>query len=216
MAENKHNHFALCIGRSFGSGGLKLAMSLQERLGIKVYEKNILDKAAEDANIRKALFEKADEENKFNMPIVYGAGLGIPNSFFIYTNNYLSNEHLFTMQAETIERLAEQESAIFVGRCADYVLRDHPQLLSIFVADTLESRVKNVMERLSLESEDEAISEIEKADKKRREYYTFYTSRNWGEACNYDLCLRLSDIGTDYAVNIIVELMKHKGFIKDK
>lgn len=216
MSDHKHNNFALCIGRSFGSGGLKLALALQERLGVKVYEKNILDKAAEDANIRKALFEKADEQNKFNMPIVYGPGLGIPNSFFIYSNNYLSNEHLFTMQAETIERLSEQESAIFVGRCADYVLRDHPQLLTIFVADTLESRVQKVMKRLSLESEDEALSEIEKADKKRSEYYTFYTSRNWGEANNYDLCLRLSNIGTDYAVNIIVELMKHKGFIKDE
>lgn len=216
MADNTHINYAICIGRSFGSGGLKLGLALQEKLGINLYDKNILDLAAKDANIRKALFEKADEQNKFDMPIVYGAGLGIPNSFFVYTNNYLSNEHLFTKQAETIERIAQKQPAIFVGRCADYVLRHHPHLLSIFVADTLDSRVKRVMTRLELKTEQEALSEIEKADKQRREYYNFYTSRKWGEADNYDLCFRFSEVGTDYAVSMIVELMKHKGFMGEE
>lgn len=209
------NNYAICIGRSFGSGGLKLGMALQERLGIMLYDKNILDLAAEDANIRRTIFEKADEKNRFEMPIVYGAGLGIPNSFFVYTNNYLSNEHLFAKQTETIERLASQNSAIFVGRCADYVLRDHPRMLSIFISDSMERRVERVMKRLEIKSEQEARSEIEKVDKQRREYYNFYTARKWGDASNYDLCFRLGDIGTDYAVSMIEELMYHKGFLME-
>lgn len=213
MAPWSNDKYAICIGRSFGSGGLKLGIALQERLGVKLYDKNILDQAAEDANIRRSLFEQVDEESKFDMPIVYGAGLGLPNSYFVYTNNYLSSDHLFTMQAETIERLSQEQSAIFVGRCADYVLRNHPRLLSVFVADNMESRIKRVKNRLQLKSDQEAISEIEKADKKRREYYNFYTAGKWGEADNYDLCFRINDVGTDYAVSMIVELMKLKGFI---
>lgn len=208
----KSNNYVICIGRSYGSGGLKIGVELQKRLGIQLYDKNILDQAASDANIRKSLFEQADEQATFKMPIVYGAGYGLPSSFFVYTNNYLSNEHLFTKQAETIEKLAEEHSCIFVGRCADYVLRNHPHLLSIFVADHLEARIERVKARLNLTSDEEAKNEIEKADKKRREYYNYYTSRSWGECDNYDLSFLLSNIGIDYAVNMIVELMQQRGF----
>lgn len=207
------NKYVICIGRSYGSGGLKIGVELQKRLGIKLYDKNILDQAASDANIRRSLFEEADEQTTFKMPIVYGAaGYGLPSSFFVYTNNYLSNEHLFTKQAETIEKLAEEQSCIFVGRCADYVLRNHPHLLSIFVADHIEARIERVKARLNLSSDEEAKSEIEKADKKRKEYYNYYTSRGWGECANYDLSFLLSNIGTDYAVDMIVELMQQRGF----
>lgn len=206
------SNFAICIGRSFGSGGYKVACALQQRLKVKLYEKELLDKAAEDSNIRRELFEKADEKNTYEMPLVISGTLGMPNTFYMYANNYLSNDHLFTLQAETIQKLAIKGSAIFVGRCADYVLREHPNLLSIYVAEDIELRAKHIQDRCGIETFEEAIAEVEKVDKGRREYYNYYTSRHWGRADNYDLSIKLSSIGIDYAVDMIVELMRRRGF----
>lgn len=177
-----------------------------------LYDKEILDKAAEDNNIRKELFEKADEKNVYELPLVVGSTLCMPNPFYMYTNNYLSNDHLFTLQAETIQKLAAKGSAIFVGRCADYVLREHPHLLTVYIADDIELRAKHIQERLGMETIDDATAEVEKVDKDRREYYNYYTSRNWGRADNYDLSIKLSSVGIDYAVDMIVGLMRRRGF----
>lgn len=206
------NYFAICIGRSFGSGGFKVACELHKRLRVKLYDKEILDKAAEDNNIRKELFEKADEKNTYEVPLVFGGSLGMPNTFYMYANNYLSNDHLFTLQAETIQKLATKSSAIFVGRCADYVLREHPHLLSVFIAEDKELRAKNIQNRLKMDSIEDATSEMEKVDKNRREYYNYYSARHWGRADNYDLSIKLSSIGIDYAVDMIIELMRRRGF----
>lgn len=204
--------FAICIGRSFGSGGYQVACTLQKRLKVKLYDKELMDKAAEDSNIRKELFEKADEKNAYEMPLVIGGTLGMPSTFYMYANNYLSNDHLFTLQAETIQNLAAKGSAIFVGRCADYVLREHPNLLTVYIADDMELRAKRIQARLGMETIEEAMSEVEKVDKDRREYYNYYTSRSWGRADNYDLSIKLSSVGIDYAVDMIVELMRRRGF----
>lgn len=206
------DRFVICIGRSFGSGGYDVAKQLHERLKVKLYDKEILDKSAEDSNIRKELFEQADERNNHEIPLMIGGSLGLPNAFYMYANNYLSNEHLFRLQAETIEKLASKNSAIFVGRCADYTLRNHPHRLSIFIAEDKEIRVQNVKERLGFETLKEAEEEVDKVDKNRREYYNYYTSGHWGRADNYDLCLKLSALGIDYAVDMIVELMRQRGF----
>ncbi|MDO5017408.1 MAG: cytidylate kinase-like family protein [Porphyromonas sp.] len=205
-------HFAVCIGRSFGSGGYKLAKELQKRLQVNLYDKELLDKAAEDSNIRKELFERADERNSYEIPLVLGGTMGMPNVFYMYSNNYLSNEHLFTLQAETIQNLAAKGSAIFVGRCADYVLRDHPHMISVFIADDIEHRAAAVKKRMNLESEEKAKDEVEKIDKNRRDYYNYYTSKHWGAADNYDLTIKLSSVGIDYAVEIILGLMRRRGF----
>lgn len=206
------NSFALCLGRSFGSGGYEVAKRLQQRLKVKLYDKELLDKAAENSHIRKELFEKADEQNNFEIPLVLGGSLGIPNAFYMYTHNYLSNDHLFSIQADTIRQLAGKGSAIFVGRCADYLLREHPGRISVFISNEMEQRAAEIKERLELETLEEAESEVEKVDKKRREYYNFYTSGHWGRADNYDLCLNLGALGIDYAVDIIVDLVRQKGF----
>ncbi len=205
--------FAICIGRSFGSGGYKLAQHLSKRLQVKLYDKDLLDKAAEDNNIRKELFEQADERNNYEIPLMVGGSLGLPNAFYMYANNYLSNDHLFRLQSETIEKLASKGSAIFVGRCADYTLRNHPHCLSVFVTEDKEIRINNIQNRLDLESPKEAEEEIDKVDKNRREYYNYYTSRYWGRADNYDLCFKLSIIGIDYAIDTIVGLLRQRGFV---
>lgn len=204
--------FALCIGRSFGSGGYEVAQKLQQRLKVKLYDKELLDKAAEDSHIRKELFEQADEQNSFNIPLVVGY-MGMPNPFYLYTNNYLSNDNLFNLQADTIRQLASKGSAIFVGRCADHILRNHPGRISVFIANDLDNRAKEVMERLKLDNLDEASSEVDRIDKRRKEYYNYYTGKHWGRADNYDLCLNLGTLGIEYATEIIVDLVRQKGFL---
>lgn len=213
MEGYNQDKYAICIGRSFGSGGGEFAKKLSDRLGIPMYDKNILDKAAEDANIRRELFERVDECNNFSIPMVYGAGFSVPSSFFVYTDNYLSNENLFRMQAETIQELARKSSAVFVGRCSDFVLRNHPHLLTIFVSDDQEHRIRRIQERIEDASDmDEARKMMEKLDKERREYYNYYTGGHWGRAESYDLTFRSSIIGMDYAVKHVEELIKHLGF----
>ncbi len=213
MEEFGQNNYAICIGRSFGSGGAEFAKALSLRLGIPMYDKNILDQAAADANIRRELFERIDECNNFDIPMIYGAGFTVPSSFFVYTDNYLSNENLFRMQADTIRELAQKSSAIFVGRCSDFVLRDHPHLLSIFVADDEQHRMLRIQERIEdVSDEDGARKIMEKLDKERREYYNYYTGGHWGRAESYDLSLKLSLFGIDYAVSLVADLIRQLGF----
>lgn len=207
--------YAICIGRSYGSGGYRLAKRLHKRLEVPLYDKELLDKAAEDSHIRRELFEQADEQNRYEMPLVLSGTLGMPNAFYMTAQSYLSNDHLFSIQAETIQKLGSKGSAIFVGRCADYLLREHNQLLTIFVTDDLERRAEVVQKRLNLDSLEEATREAERVDKSRRDYYNYYTSKHWGRADNYDLCLKLSAIGIDYAVEMIIGIIRERGFVKD-
>lgn len=213
MGNFREGTYAICVGRSYGSGGLEFAHALSKRLGIPLYDKNILDQAAQNSNIRKELFERADEQATFSIPLVYGAGFAPTSSFFVYSDNVLSNENLFTIQSETIEKLAEKGSAIFVGRAADFILKEHPHLLTLFVTDDEDVRVKEIQKRLEIKEEREAYRELEKIDKIRREYYNFYTSHRWGRAENYDVTLKLSRFGIDYAVELVVDLLRHRGFL---
>ncbi|MDO5035880.1 MAG: cytidylate kinase-like family protein [Porphyromonas sp.] len=213
MAEFSKDTFAICVGRSYGSGGLSFAHALSKRLGIPLYDKNILDEAAKDSNIRRDLFEKADEHGTFSMPMVYGADYGVaPPSLMVCANNLLSNENLFNIQSDVIRDLAAKHSAIFVGRAADFILKDHPNLFSIFIAENEELRITRIKKRQNLESDKEAHKEMERQDKTRRDYYNFYTAGRWGRAENYDLSLQLSYFGIDYAVDLVVDVLRHKGF----
>lgn len=211
MGNFPENNFAVCVGRSFGSGGLDFAFALSQRLGVPFYDKNILDLAAKNSHIRREIFEQSDERGTFSVPVLYGGAFTIPTALFAHTEGILTNEKLFEYQANTIRELAQERSAVFVGRAADFILKEHPHLLTIFITEVPELCIKNIAERMHL-SPDEAAKKIEQVDKKRREYYNFFTSGHWGRADNYHLTIQLSYVGIDYAVQMVVELMKQKGF----
>lgn len=206
MVTSSSPDYFITIGRSYGSGGLALAESLSKALGIPMYDKNLLDLTAKESNIQADILRKVDERNTRAFPYIYDSGYPMTNAFYTYTSGFLSDESLFARQCATIEHLAAQGSAIFVGRCSDYVLREHPRLLSIFVTDDMDRRVERVMERLAI-SKEEAIEKIGKVDKERKEYYLYYTTREWGVADNYDLCVRLSKFGTDCVVRMVTEMV---------
>lgn len=196
----------LTIGRSFGSGGSEVAKKVADILNISYYDKELIKLAAIKSGINENLLQNADEKpvNSFLYSIV-------THGFPAYTspiqyNNLVTNDKVFSIQSDIIKGIAEKESAVFVGRCADYILREYPELINIFIYADKSSRVKRIAEVNNM-SEKEALDAVKKTDKERANYYNFYTNRNWGECSNYDLCIS-SDIGVDKCADMIVSFVK--------
>lgn len=194
------------IGRQFGGGGLGVADELGKRLGIPVYDKELITKAAQDSGFSAEFFEQTDEKKSFfSLSSFFGGGYSV-------TENYMSDRGLFKMQSDTIERIAEQGSAIIVGRCADYILRDHDNTLNVFLTSPDEIRAERIAERKDITIE-AAAKLIEEKDKKRAEYYNYYTFGNWGVASNYDLCIDSSTLGIEGTAEFIIDFAKKAGLI---
>ena len=197
----------ITIGRQFGCGGKRIAEALGEKLGIPVYDHELIIKAAQESGFSAEFFERSDEKKRFFSLTSIFAG-----SYNSDTENYMSDKGLFKIQCETIQSIAEQGSAIIVGRCSDYVLRDRKNTLNVFLTSPLEDRVKRISETegVTLEKAEEI---VEKQDKNREEYYNYYTFGNWGVASNYDLCIDSSIAGTEGTADIIIEFAKIAGLL---
>jgi len=195
------------IGRQFGSGGKGIAAVLGDRLGIPVYDNELLLKASEQSGLNPALFRRSDERKRL---FRFGDLIGV-NRAASYDSSAIDGPELFKIQSETIRSIAEQGSAIFVGRASDYVLRDM-DCLDVFVWAPLGDRVARVSERTGMDAE-EAAKYIARRDKARAEYYNFYTLGNWGVASNYDLCLDSSLLGLEGSADLIIQFGRRAGLI---
>ena len=192
------------IGRQFGGGGLGVAYELGKKLGIPVYDKELIAKAAQDSGFSKGIFEESDEKKRFfSLSSIFASRFGD-------TENYMSDRGLFKMQSETIRKIAEQGSAIIVGRCSDYILRDMECTLDVFLTSPLEVRAARIAERSGLSLE-EAEKLAEEKDRNRAEYYNYYTFTDWGVASTYDLCLDSSVLGIDGTADMIIEFAHKAG-----
>ena len=192
------------IGRQFGGGGLGVAYELGKKLGIPVYDKELIAKAAQDSGFSKGIFEESDEKKRlFSLSSIFASRFGD-------TENYMSDRGLFKMQSETIRKIAEQGSAIIVGRCSDYILRDMECTLDVFLTSPLEVRAARIAERSGL-SLKEAEKLAEEKDKNRAEYYNYYTFTDWGVASTYDLCLDSSVLGIEGTADLIIEFARKAG-----
>lgn len=192
------------IGRQFGGGGLGVAYELGKKLGIPVYDKELIAKAAQDSGFSKGIFEESDEKKRlFSLSSIFASRFGD-------TENYMSDRGLFKMQSETIRKIAEQGSAIIVGRCSDYILRDMECTLDVFLTSPLEVRAARIAERSGLSLE-EAEKLAEEKDRNRAEYYNYYTFTDWGVASTYDLCLDSSVLGIDGTADMIIEFARKAG-----
>ncbi len=194
--EKKH---IICIGRQLGSGGHEIGERLAARLGYSFFDKELIKLASIESGLCSDIFEKVDE--KINTTMFDG--------IFNMSDNCLSNEALFKIQSDVIRKLAQNGPSVFVGRCADYILKDYPGVVTVFITAGFEDRVKRVMKHNDL-SNNEAISLIEKTDKKRAAYYNFYSNKIWGRAESYDLCINSSALGIDETMNFIF------GFVTEK
>ena len=194
------------IGRQFGGGGLGVAYELGKKLGIPVYDKELIRKAAQDSGFSKEVFEESDEKKRlFSLSSIF-------SSRFSETENYMSDRGLFKMQSETIRNIAEQGSAVIVGRCSDYILRDMDCVLNVFLTSPIEVRAARLSERLGISVEDaERLAETK--DSRREEYYNYYTFGNWGVASTYDLCIDSSILGIEGTADYIIDFAKRAGKI---
>lgn len=197
--------FVITIGRQLGAGGRALAEELGRRLGVPVYNRELITEAARQSGLKSELFERADEEENHLTPL----GTGIWSFGSMINSGYLNNDTLFAIQSETIERLAEEGSCIIVGRCADYVLRNHEGVLSVFVTAPLEDRVERLCASCD-KCEKECRQMVEHTERKRASYYNYYTFKTWGAAESYDLCLNSSLLGVEGCADLVEAALKQK------
>ena len=200
--------FVVTIARGFGSGGRTIGKMLAEKLGVKFYDKELIRIASDASGINEALFGQSDEKTKnvlFGKPGVYKGEVIAPGK-----TGFISEENLFNYQAMVIKKLASEESCVIVGRCADYVLRDEPHVVRVFIYADEEQCIKNAAEVKGITERKEAIKTITATDKERAAYYKAHTGREWIDARNYDLCLNSGDLGFDKCVDIITDFIKVK------
>ena len=193
------------IGREFGSGGYEVGRMLAERLGIKLYDKELLAQAAKSSGFCREIFENHDEKptSSFLYSLVMDTYSGGSYSSAPFLDMPL-NHKVFLAQFDTIKKIAEQESCVIVGRCADYALADNPDCLNIFVHAEMEDRISWISKRKDL-TENKARDLIQKTDKQRASYYNYYTCKKWGDSRRYDLCLNTSKISKEACVDMILE-----------
>ncbi|MCI6493052.1 MAG: cytidylate kinase-like family protein [Bacteroidales bacterium] len=197
-------HIVINIGRQFGCGGLEVARVLGQKLGIPVYDNELITKAAQESGFSAALFKESDEtRTSFSFRNWFGV-----NS----SNDYTSQGGLFKIQSDTIKSIAEQGSAIIVGRCADYILRGNKNTLNVFLTASEESRIERISRREGI-SKEKAEEMLKKKDKERADYYNYYTFGNWGVASTYDLCLDSSKIGIEGTADLIIDFARRANLL---
>ena len=198
----------ITIGREFGSGGHEIGMKLAEKLGIKCYDKELLQVAAKESGLCEELFASQDEKptNSFLYSLVMDTySLGYSNSY----DDMPINHKVFLAQFDAIKKLAAKESCVIVGRCADYALEDDPFAVSVWIKASLDERIKRIKKLYEL-NDSKAADLIQKTDKKRASYYNYYSSKKWGEAKSYDLCIDSGLVGIDGAIELILKFIELK------
>lgn len=206
MEEQK---FVIALTRTCGSGASRIGKLLSKELGINHYDKNILRLASDDSGISEELFIKADETTKKSS--IYSISKKVYNGEIIppESPDYTKNDNLFAFQAKVLKELAQQESFVCIGRGCNYILKDFPNVVSIFVYAPFENCVENEMKRLGISRKD-AEKEILEKDKYRRAYYKYHTGNTWEDPYNYDLCLNTGELSTEQCVEIIKNYLKVK------
>lgn len=195
------------IGRQLGSGGLVIAKMLAEDLGCNFYDKELLNLAARESGFSEKFFEQNDEKKGFFRSLFHMHAPFVSDSNFY--NNKLSQESLFQFQSDAIRKAASEHSCVFVGRCADYVLRDFDNTVSVFITADLDERISRVCERHNC-TEDEAKKIIEGKESTRSSYYNYYTGKEWGHSSSYDLCINSSILGMQGTAEFIKEFINKK------
>ncbi len=185
----------ITIGREHGSNGHDIARALAKELGYTCFDKEIVDTAAENSNFSREILNSYDEKRVSPYIVPVPHYLGLNESFRL-------NMQVASAQFDAIRTLAEQDNCIFVGRCADYVLRQRENLLRVFIMADEDFRIKTMMARQRL-SEDQAKKLIRQVDKDRASYYRYYTDQIWGERENFDLLINSAKVGVDGAVQLI-------------
>ena len=201
------NHIIINVGRQLGSGGHDIGRMLALDFQAKYYDKEIMNLAARESGFSEKFFEQNDEKKGF-----FKGLFNVQTSHFsggsMYKTNF-SQESLFQFQSDAIRKAAKEASCVFVGRCADYVLRDFENVVNIFVTASLDYRIEQIMNKQHLDH-DAARRFIEQKESSRAAYYNYYTGKKWGYAESYDLCIDSSILGLVETEKLIAQFIRKK------
>ena len=192
----------ITIGRQHGSSSIEIARLLAEKLNYKCYDKEIVDEAANHSDFSRDLIDAFDEK-RMSAFILHAGGYGL-------NENFRLNMQVVSAQFDAMRNIAEKGNCIFVGRCADYILRDHDDLVSVFILGDMDERLKCLERRQGLD-ETEARKKIKEVDKDRSSFYRYYSDQTWGDAQNYDMCINSSKLGVEGTVQVILDYIKVRG-----
>lgn len=197
--------YVISISRQFGCGGHEIATKLSEKLGVPYYDKEIMKRAAKDSGFDESLFMFYDE--KPTRSFLYNVSTdGFAN---ITSTGQTLEDKVFQWQFDTIRKVADEGSCIIVGRCADYILHDNENLLTVFLHAGDDFRCDRVVKQYGI-SEKNALKEMKSTDKKRLRFHNFYCDNKWGDAASYDLSIDVSRIGIDETVDLITDYINKK------
>ena len=202
-------NLVITIGRECGSSGRAIGRKLAESLGIKCYDKELLALAAKNSGLCEELFKTHDEKptNSFLYSLVMDTySMGYNTSAYM---DMPINHKIFLAQFDTIKKLANEESCVIVGRCADYALADYPNTVSVFVTGNDEDKLKSIKNLYNVDDA-KAKDIMVKTDKKRSSYYNYYSSKKWGDSRSYDMCINSSVLGPDGTADMIIAFAKAK------
>lgn len=197
----------ITISRQFGSAGHEIGQKLADELGIKCYDKDLLSRVAKESGFCEEIIQNQDERptSSFLYNLVMDT-----YSFGYNSSHYVDmpiSQKIFLAQFETIKKIADEGPCVIVGRCADYALADYKNCLSVFIYANEEDKIRHVVKNHNV-SEAEAKSMIVKQDKQRQSYYNYYTSKKWGRADSYDICINSSVLGEDGTVMLIKQMVE--------
>ena len=203
----EHKKIIINIGRQYGDGGRYIAKKLAERFNARYFDREILDLAAQESGFSPDYFQENDERKSFFRSLFHLHAPMVSDSNF-YGNKF-SDESLFQFQCDAIRKAAAQDNCIFIGRCADYVLRDEPDAVSVFITANIDDRIKNVSLREQVDA-DTARKIIQKKENARASFYNYYTGKKWGAAESYDLIVNVSVLGIDPTTDFIADFIQRK------
>ena len=198
-------NFIINIGRQLGSGGRSIADILAHHYNITAYDRKLIELAAKESGLSQEFFENADEKKSHGFFHSIFSNRVAANALGS-NDSYLSNDALFKVQSDIIRDLAERESCIFIGRCADYILREHPHCINLFFTANLEDHVARMAseKNITLAQAEEL---IEKTDRRRANYYNYYSGKTWGAAESYDLCINTSHLGFEGTAEMLINFI---------
>lgn len=198
----------ITVGRQYGSGGREIGTMLAKKLGIAYYDDMLLKEAAKESGLCEELFHSFDERPK---SFLYSIAMD-PYSFSVdhVTPKGSIEQQVYLATYDTIKKLADKGPCVLIGRCADYVLKDRSDVINLFITAPLENRIERVARRNNI-SKKEARNRIKRTDKSRASYYNYYSSKDWGDAKSYDLCVDSSMLGVEGTVELLEKLVTLKG-----
>lgn len=202
-------HIIINVGRQVCAGGLEIGKLLADEFQAKYYDRELLNLAAKESGFSEEFFRQSDERKGFLRSFFhfpYGNNWSGGSNF--YQNNF-SQESLFKFQSDAIIKAAQDGSCVFVGRCADYVLRDFDNVVNVFITSPIEKRAQLFMEEKQV-SFDEAVKRIQHVESRRASYYNYYTGKQWGHAASYDLCIDSGAMGSVETARLIAEFVRKK------